>query len=140
MRVKTKGTYVRCNNCSKFVSYGEPEKEVEAECNDTEVHVVCTITLTCGECGGELSQAVLEDSQEISCDHGEGDYEFSVLDCDVEIDERYETVNKKGKAIKPRYQRKFYQAHYTVTVQCSCGEEYEVARMVEEQASAFEPI
>lgn len=62
----------RCNSCSKFVSYDDPEFEVEGDPEADEGTVTARVTLTmpCGECGDGLKGATFdfEETFEHTCD------------------------------------------------------------------------
>jgi hypothetical protein len=66
---------MRCPDCAKFVSYGEPEVEVNdypEEADDDQVTAEVTVSLVCNECGGVLKAAELsaEATVEHECDIG----------------------------------------------------------------------
>lgn len=53
---------MRCPDCSKMVSYGEPEAELQSEDVDDDGKVSATVRLVlpCGECGTELKDNEFE--------------------------------------------------------------------------------
>ncbi len=64
---------MRCPDCSKMVSYGEPEMEVESEDVDSSdgcVTATVRMVLPCGECGTELKDNEFELSADVDheCD------------------------------------------------------------------------
>ncbi len=51
----------RCSNCNKFVSYGDPEVEVDdSEVNDDALSATIRVVLTCADCGDELRETSLD--------------------------------------------------------------------------------
>lgn len=135
----------RCNDCNKFVSYGEPEIEVmdeHAEENALTANV--RIALTCAECSGELKEADLDLSVEFEheCEEPKEGEQYEVEAWEAISSERRQTTDAKGKLIKNyRYQKSFYGADITFTVRCLwCDEVIIFDGAVEEQASGFMEI
>lgn len=133
----------RCNDCNKFVSYGDIEAEIVGEQVDEDVLTAeVTITLTCAECGSGLKEVTtdFEHSIDHTCEGAEveGDV-FEIVSSDASGTDRLEDKDKKGKPIKNhRYMRTFYGADLTFEVQCNrCKETFEIVGNVEEQASGF---
>jgi hypothetical protein len=140
---------MRCPSCSKFVSFAEPEVDVDDYTQEAEdgasLTADVTVTLPCAECGEELKSASLTaegDLPEHVCDVRDvlkamierGDAEPSVEDVDQEIErrvyviedclaepwERTQDTDAKGKKItNPRYAKTYYGAE--VTWNGSCG-------------------
>jgi hypothetical protein len=51
----------RCNDCNKFVSYDEPELEIEETDDDSHtLTVTAAIRLGCADCSTELKSGVIE--------------------------------------------------------------------------------
>lgn len=131
---------MRCPNCDKFVSYDEPEVEVDNYCIENEQAVgSVTITLNCAECGTPLAQA--EEEFEINAHHPDGadeDHELEIKSTDVEGFDDYQTTNVNGKPIPSRYQKHFYGANISCEVECSCGWSETLTTDVKIQASSFD--
>lgn len=129
----------RCTSCNKFVSIEQQEPEVtyDQAVSDDYVFGQVRMVLSCAECGEELADA--EQDFELAIDHECENPEYEILDVTAGATDRYATHDRHGKPIKrARYQKHFYGADITATVKCvGCGEEFEVADSVEEQASAF---
>ena len=70
---------MRCPDCAKMVSYGEPEIDADdLAIDDGTVSGVVTITLPCAECGTPLKTASLDVSHDIDHDCNEaGEHECS---------------------------------------------------------------
>jgi hypothetical protein len=142
---------MRCPDCNKFVSYDEPEVEVEsAELDGDGIHVNARVILKCGECGTELKDAEIEGSIDIEheCaedgkpDDGfaEGEDQFEIEENpDAEPTDRLQDKDRHGKPIKSfRYMKKFYGFSSDVPCHCKkCGEDFTVTVSGEEQASGF---
>lgn len=133
---------MRCPNCNKFVSYDEPEAQVDSvELNGGTLSANVRLVLNCSECGGELKDAELEAHKEIEheCDA-----------CDLEIaDEgtpdtfsRLQDKDRRGKTIKSsRYMKTFYGFSLECSINCTkCGESIEAQLDGEEQASGFNEL
>lgn len=141
---------MRCQNCNKFVSYGDIECEVESENvhGDPEVidgrridniDIEVTISLPCAECGEPLKQALLSFTETI--EHECEDGELEIVSSEVEGFDRVETKDKKGNPIRnPRFMKTFYGANLSVELRCTCGWTGSIATSQEEQASNFEEI
>lgn len=144
----------RCSDCNRLVSIEPGEAEInDVSINGDELEASMRLVLNCAECGQEVREAeavgnTTIDHQCTKTEDGEDkeddeEPEFEEVDQEVgDIEERYADKDRKGKPIKnPRYQKKFYGATATITVQCSkCEEEFPIEVLCEEQASAFEDI
>jgi hypothetical protein len=148
---------MRCPDCNKFVSYDEPQCEVQnVECDNDSVRASVTIQLNCQDCGGTLKDAEIEAETEIEheCkpkaerekdwksapDYKDGDEQYQLeSDGDPEGTNRMETKDRHGKPIKSaRYMKSFYGFTLESEVLCrKCGETFSVTTEGEEQASAF---
>lgn len=141
---------MRCPSCSKFVSYAEPEVEVNDysyEADDDQVTAEVQVTLNCQECGETLKEATLEaqGTVEHECDLGKvvkhllsqnqddpakvgtddvdaavADRVFDVGDCTAESLERMQDTDSKGKKITSARYQKQYYGA-TVTWTVICG-------------------
>ena len=145
---------MRCPDCGIFVSYGgdyEPEIESE-EIDEAELRGEVRVVLDCADCGGELKELVMEYEVEIEhdCPAAATDAENEEADEDqyeiqatsTQFTDRQQTTDRHGKPIRnPRYQRTYYGAEITTTIQCTrCEEEFDVETEVEDMASSFEEI
>lgn len=158
----------RCSSCNKFVSYGDPEIELQDVTLNTHetggcVTVEAEVKLTCSDCSEAVKSATISAEQEFSHEcspetkaefeesqkaageppfNEESGEEFTVDDeqPDCEATDRQQTTDRHGKPIKnPRYRRQYYGFTTTVEVKCNrCGEVISVDLEGEEQASGFE--
>jgi len=148
---------MRCPDCNKFVSYDEPQCEVNSvEVDDDSVRASVTVQLNCQDCGGTLKDAEIESDFQIdhACkpkaernkdwepdqDWKDGDCQFEVEDDgDAEGTSRLQEKDRHGKPIKHhRYKRAFYGFTLESQVKCrKCGEIFSVSLEGEEQASSF---
>lgn len=140
---------MRCPNCEKMVSYGDPEMEVQNEEVDEDGNVQVTIrmALTCADCGGELkdNEFELETQVEHKCkpenlkkeeERKEG-FELGLDEPEFTEDYRPKT-NKQGKPIPSRYQKHFYGVTIVGNVTCNrCEEEIAIEMSDDCQASGF---
>lgn len=145
---------MRCPDCNKFVSYDEPEAELNDVSIDGEsVTANVTVNLNCADCGTTLKSAELSD--EVSFDHtcetdpvedwdeDAGDDQFEIEDDgDPEGTSRMQTTDRHGKPIKShRYMKQFYGFELVSTACCKkCGESFDVQLSGEEQASSFDEV
>jgi len=143
---------MRCPNCNKFVSYDEPEVEIDESAiseGDEENKFTATasvrIVLKCADCGEELKEA--NEDVEIEFEHEckEKDFYFGELELNEITGEgfsRVETKDRHGKPIKStRYMKTYYGAELTLEVFCGlCGESLSGNEKVECQASAFDEL
>lgn len=121
---------MRCPDCSKFVSFNEPEAEVTGE----EVRIVavgpkCSVNisaevrvyLSCGDCGTELKETNISvdedmttDANGVSLDIREGD--------ELELDEVLTDPIDEGGG---RYAKRYYGALVTFRVRHKRGDEWD---------------
>lgn len=149
---------MRCPDCNKFVSYDEPQCELNSvEVDGGNVNASVTVSLNCQECGNTLKDAEIDTDVEFhheckpeaerdkDCkpdpDYKEfGDEQFELDgDGDPEGTSRTETKDRHGKPIKlSRYMKTFYGFTMEQDVKCrKCGEVFSVTLEGEEQASGF---
>lgn len=148
---------MRCNNCNKFVSYDEPQCEVNGVVvNGTNVEASVTVQLNCQECGDTLKDSEIQSDCDFDhkClpeskrdkkwtpddDFKEGDPQFEVdSEGDAEGSSRTQTHDRHGKLIKSsRYAKSYYGFTLDSDIKCrKCGEVFSVSLEGEEQASAF---
>ncbi len=164
---------IRCPNCEKFASLEtaeEPEIQGEEIQGDEDDGYFITgevrIVRVCQDCGEELKEANLEFEMECPPGFSEDGWEYEL---DSTVTERADTVNSKGRPIKPRYAKSYYGAEITATftspevacVACNGSGHYdtvgsptcsecrgngktsestEVSVIVDEQASFFEEL
>lgn len=89
---------MRCNDCNRFVAYGDDE--IEVSCEDASydkesqtITVSCEVSLkkTCAECGTELKEATFTIEREIQGvtpdEIADGDFNLDVT-AELEADER----------------------------------------------------
>lgn len=142
---------MRCPDCEKMVSYGDPEMEVLSEEVDENGSVSVTIrmALTCADCGIELKDNEFELSTgvEHECSPKEGEKEEKEFEFELELDdpefiEDYQPkTDKKGKLTPKRYQKHFYGVTIMGRVTCNrCGEELPIEMSDECQASGFNEL
>lgn len=151
---------MRCPSCNKFVSYDEPEVQVEdVTVEGTTVTADVTVNLNCADCGENLKSANIQADGEIAHEckpekerleewepdanykKGEDDDQFEVEEQgDGEGTSRLETTDRHGKPIKSaRYMKTFYGFTLESTIKCrACGETFPITLEGEEQASAFD--
>jgi len=156
----------RCPNCSKFVSLEAQDPEVQS-CDvelDGTVSAEVRLVLACAECGDEGKETVFtfeEQSDELEehiAAHAAGGwwegeegeegsvwhelsetYELNVEEPEFEVLDEYETKDRHGKPIRNfRYQKHLYGVSGTATVECSCGESFDLGMSDTLQASAFD--
>jgi len=143
---------MRCPTCNKFVSYDEPEIEIDEgtinegnEENKFTATASVRIVLKCAECGEELKEA--NEDVEIEFEHEckKSDFDFEDLELNEITGEgfsRVETKDQHGKPIKhARYMKTYYGAELTLEASCGlCGESLSGSEKVECQASAFDEL
>ena len=139
---------MRCLSCNKFVSYDEPEVEVQSgNVSGETVNGTVRIVLKCAECGEELKDVELDYDLLIEheckkCKDGETP-EFEIeSEVEGEPNEHFQQNDRHGNPIKlARYRKHFYGADLTGTVKCSkCGEKITVEGDVSEQASGLNEL
>lgn len=127
---------MRCNECNKFVSYGEPEVEVEEDgLTDDELTCEVRVVLPCYECGEELKECTMESC--ITIDHECED------DTDSDDEEKeYELMSTDVIPIDRLVAgRHYFGAEVSYTVKCHrCGAEWIERESLEELANAFDEI
>ena len=149
---------MRCEQCNKFVSYDEPECEVNSvDLSGDMVTASVTVNLNCAECSQQLKTAEIEAENQVEHEclpedkrpegqkgdesYVEGEDQYEVEDeGDAEGTSRTETKDRNGKPIKSsRYMKTFYGFSMEVNIICrKCGESVSVSLEGEEQASAFD--
>lgn len=135
---------MRCPDCNKFVSYDEPEVEIQSEDIDDDGYVSAEIqvSLPCAECGTVLKEAYLEFNENYTCPECDNTEELELVNFDASATDRYEDTDRHGKKIKnPRYMKHYYGADLTIELKCpKCKHEWTESDLVEEQASGFEEV
>jgi hypothetical protein len=156
---------MRCPDCNKFVSYDEPEVEVNSvDLEQTKDGVQATadlrVVLKCADCGTELK--ALDFNEDASADHtcpaaaeakqkaehpdewkaGQEDGDKFDLEGDGNGDgtSRLETQDRHGKPIKSRrYMTTYYGFTLEPDIRCRCcGEQVSLTIEGEASASSFE--
>lgn len=143
----------RCPDCCKFVSYDEPEVEVESEdLSGGTFSASVRMVRPCGECSGELAEYTFEVEADVECPHladhpvpededaPKDEIEYELEGVEAEPNERTQTTDRNGKPIKSyRYQKSFFGVDVTASVRCPvCNEVFEVEAFDEAQASWFD--
>ena len=141
---------MRCPDCAKMVSYGEPELEVTNEEVDEEgsVSVSVSLTLPCADCGQglksfdfELDDVVDHDCPKKEEGEGEAGFELDLDEPQSTEDYRPKTDPKTGKPVPIRYQKHYYGVEITGTVTCKkCQEQFPVSMSDDAQASSFDEL
>lgn len=109
---------MRCPSCEKFVSYDEPECEEQdsAAVDGTTVTANVRVVLKCADCGDELKEATFDLEGEAAlkakckaADESEDapEHEWEVVDASYDPTDRYESIDKKGRAIPSRFQQTY---------------------------------
>ena len=144
---------MRCSDCNKFVSYGDPEIESNISLNGDRIEGSIRVALTCAECGGELKENEFEvdidlDNQPHECEGyhpplKEWEDRFE-LDDDPETEtiDYFQSTDRRGKPIKSaRYQKHMIGVKATFSITCNrCKKSFTVEESYEEQASAYTEI
>lgn len=127
-----------CSSTSKFAGYDDHECEIDSsDISSTAYTATVRAYRPCAECGSAAAEAYFE--FELPIDHACEDATFEIEEEKAEPSERYESVNAKGKAIMPRYQKRFLGVDLTVTISCDkCNETIVLTGSDECQASHFE--
>jgi len=150
---------MRCPSCSKFVSFGEPDVEVESSevGDDDTVTAEVRVTLPCAECGEELKERFFTVDGQIDhlcefplviakltkeaggdpakvgtdeVDTAVADREFDILEATAEPLDRMQGKSKR-----------FYGATVTWEVVCgACDTPITVTADDEEEAAAFDSV
>lgn len=134
---------MRCPNCNKFVSYDDPQCEVDSvEIEGDSVRAVVSVQLNCVDCGTTLKDAQIESESQIDheCENSKSEKEFEIeSDGSPEGTSRVQQIDRRGKPIKSsRYMKTFYGFEMTTEVKClKCDEVISVSLEGEEQASGF---
>lgn len=145
---------MRCPDCNKFVSYEEPEAELNSvDLNDSSLHASVRVILKCAECSQELKDAEIETDTDIEHDckkklaveHKEksGDPLFEIeSDGEPQGTDRTQTTDRHGRQIRnSRYMRRYYGFTLETEVKCLCCEEKFIVTLEgEEQASGFNEL
>ncbi len=121
---------MRCPDCNKFVSYDEPQTEVQS----VEIEAEEALDHECKP-EGERGEDAKPDA-----DFKEGDEQYEIEnDGDAEGTSRTETKDRHGKPIKSsRYIKSFYGFTLETEVKClKCGQTFGVQLEGEQQASSF---
>ena len=137
---------MRCPDCAKFVSFDEPQVEIEQEDLTREeegftVNVSIRMVLPCADCGTELKDYTedLDIDIEHSCEGTEEEEDTLLIDEPSTSDDYRPAHDKKGKPIPQRFQKHFYIAEISGSVICGkCGEEIPFSENVEVQSSSFD--
>lgn len=142
---------MRCPDCSKMVSFDEPQATVESEevSDDGQVNIEVRLVLPCAECGQELKETTFsfEHDLEHTCDPvkalenpDKSGFELQVDDPETTEDFKPK-VDAKGKPIPTRYQKHFYGVTVTGTATCNkCGEEIPFTLEDEIQSSGMDEL
>jgi hypothetical protein len=150
---------MRCPDCNKFVSYGEPNTEnLEVELENGSLRMSGELMLTCGECGTNLASCFVDAEENVSDlfernpDESAGETAEDLIEGEpsYEPTDRTEDNDRHGKPIKnPRYAKRFYGVEATVTIRRTIldrdgkevhSEDQEHTIGTEEQASAFSSL
>lgn len=145
---------MRCPDCNKFVSYDEPQAEVQSvEADGNTIRASVRVVLNCAECGTELKDAEIEGEAESGHEckktaEWEKREKKGVPTLEVEddgeptADSRLQTTDRHGKPIKShRYMKTFYGFTLESEVKClCCNETFTVETTAEEQASGFNEL
>jgi hypothetical protein len=141
---------MRCPDCNKFVSFDEPEVEVESEeverVNDSAVSVTAEVhvTLKCADCGTELKETTIQFENDYELpEPADPDQARLSLEVSVEAEptDWFNDKDRHGKPIRnPRYQTHYYGADLTITVTDEAGAQHEFEAQVGAAASAFDEM
>lgn len=143
---------MRCPDCNKFVSYAEPEAELNsADISGDTLNVDVDVKLNCSECGTELkscnftTEAHLEahECQSPEAELAEDREKFEIDEEGEPFgDSRTQTKDRNGKPIKlARYMKTFYGFTMQTSIKCNCCEEiFTVETQDEAQASSFDEV
>lgn len=135
---------MRCNDCNKFVSFDEPQVEIEnEELTGTTLSASVRLVLVCADCGTELKETTFDLEAEIDYRpedlEDDQEPEFDLISMDAQPTERYQDKDKKGKTI--RHPKHYYGVEVTATYTCkNDGKDLDQAFGDEIQASSMEEI
>lgn len=133
---------MRCPDCNKFVSYADPEAEVESEeLISGEVCIEVRVSLPCAECSTELKEAYLTYEETVECPNCGKEHldELSMEEVDAAGQEIYEDAFSEKTGKKLKHQKKFYGAEVNFTIHCDkCGESEQHTGYVQELPESFE--
>jgi hypothetical protein len=150
---------MRCPECKKFVSYGEPNTDnLEVSLENGSLTLAGELVLPCAECGTDLASASLEAEENIldlfnlKPDEELGETaEDEIADSSLRGADRTAGTDRHGRPIKnPRYAKRYYGVEATVTISRTIRdrdrnaigepETAEITLGAEEQASSFESL
>lgn len=144
---------MRCPDCNKFVSFDEPQVEIQSvDVSDSELTVSARVSLNCADCGTELKEATIDEVVDLdhTCNdpakpdtgYEDGDDQFTAEESGAEGTSRQETKDRNGKQIKSsRYMKTFYGFQADIDCHCcKCGADFSVSVEGEEQAGSFDEL
>lgn len=107
----------RCNDCNKFVSYGDPEIETNLDANidetDGSVQVTGDVscTLTCGDCGSQLKQTSFDVDENVPFEGMKLTDATHEVEVETSSEEGTSRTEGKGRGLKT-----FYGVNIEITV------------------------
>jgi hypothetical protein len=118
---------VRCEQCCKFVSYDEPQMDVQDESIDEDGNILVSVhmVLPCMECGTELKETIFE------------------LETQIEHECKHAKKEASGvkKPVPSRYQTHYYSVWVSGRATCSkCKEQIDFTMTDEISAGGMEEI
>ena len=136
----------RCPDCNKFVGLeqGDPEVTVNSDMLTSLEDLIegdVRLVLNCADCGSEMAEATVQFEAAVNPPGEKETPHKWKKDCSVDVSEDgAEPIDRyDGKPGTPmRYQRHWYGADVTLTLECSCGWKGTASGLAEEQAGAFE--
>jgi len=132
----------RCEDCNKFVSFDEPQAEVESDdIISGEVCIDVRVVLPCAECSTEIKETTLVYEETVECPTCGQDHldELSIEDANATGQEIYEDAFSPKTGKKLKHQTKYYGAEVTFMLCCErCGESEEHTGYVKELPSSFD--
>jgi DNA-directed RNA polymerase subunit RPC12/RpoP len=154
---------MRCQDCAKFVSFDEPEVELQTEEMTVDyeggddlkfsAEAEARVVLKCAECSTELKETTFNLEGEFlhSCTKLPADIltqseEEGITPEDVEFDasafDRMQDKDRRGNPIRNhRYMKHMYGADVTATCKCPyCKEQIEINMRDEMQSSGFDEL
>ena len=130
---------MRCPDCAKFVSYDEPQVELDDEHVEGLAYTASIrVTLPCADCGTELKEYTFEYDttlEKCKCEDGMWDTDSSDFNGADKRD-----IHRAGKMIPYRSQKQFYGYSADVMFKCTCGESQSIEFGDYAQASHFEEL